>query len=101
MGCSLSARGLYGKAIYCWTRTLDLDPQHPLVHLRIAEALWNKGDLEQARQHYLCGLRQDPGSTSILLDLSELYLRSRYRYVAARPRGPLLPRAVARAARSR
>jgi tetratricopeptide (TPR) repeat protein len=72
MGCSLAARGLYGKAIYCWQRTLDLDAQHPQVHLRIAEALWNKGDLEQARQHYLCGLRQDPGSTSILLDLSEL-----------------------------
>src|SRR5688572_21549097 len=77
MGCSLAARGLYEKAIYCWTRTLDLDAQHPQVHLRIAEALWNKGDLEQARQHYLCGLRQDPGSTSILLDLSELLVEMR------------------------
>jgi tetratricopeptide (TPR) repeat protein len=72
MGASLSARGMFDKAIYCWTRTLDLDGAHPHVHLRIAEALWNKGELEQARQHYLCGLRQDPGATSTLLDLSEL-----------------------------
>lgn len=72
MGCSLADRGLYDKAIYCWQKTLDLDDSHPEVQVRIAEALWGKGDLESARQHYLIGLRQDPGNTSILLDLGEL-----------------------------
>lgn len=74
IGCSLFARGLFDKAVFCWNRTLDLDSQHPQVHLRIAEALWKKQQLEQARQHYLCALRQDPGSIPILLDLSELLI---------------------------
>lgn len=72
IGCSLADRGLYDKAIYCWQRTLDLDESHAEVQLRIAEALWGKGELESARQHYLMGLRQDPGNTHTLLDLGEL-----------------------------
>jgi len=35
-------------------------------------ALWKKGELEAARQHFLAGLRQDPGNTEALLDLGEL-----------------------------
>ena len=98
MGCSLAARGLFDKAIFCWTKTLDsavngsagasplvpgeisqsghttaeLAEMHGEVHVRIAQALWSKGDLEQARQHYVLGLRQDPGNTHTLLDLSDL-----------------------------
>ena len=72
MGCSLHARGLFDKAIYCWRKTLDFDDEHPDAHVRIAEALWSKGELEQARRHYLAGLRQDPGSIDTLLDLGEL-----------------------------
>jgi tetratricopeptide (TPR) repeat protein len=72
MGCSLADRGLFDKAIFCWTKTLDLDDSHPDVQIRIAEALWGKGELESARQHYLIGLRQDPGNTATLLDLGQL-----------------------------
>jgi tetratricopeptide (TPR) repeat protein len=76
MGCSLAARGLYDRAIFCWNKTLDAQGEaggpHPEVHLRIAEALWNKGELEQSRRHYVAGLRQDPGNIATLLDLSEL-----------------------------
>src|SRR5688500_14403165 len=72
MGASLSARGMFDKAIYCWTRTVALDGARPHVQLRIAEALLNRVELEQAPQHSLCGLRQDPGATSTLLALSEL-----------------------------
>src|SRR6476661_1523284 len=74
MGCSLYERGLYDKAIYCWQKTLDLDEGHPDVQVRIAEALWGKGELEAARQHYLVGLRQDPGNTHTLLDLGDLLM---------------------------
>ena len=52
IGYSLFSRGQYDKAIYCWTKTLDLDEQYPDVHVRIAEAMWNKGELEQARRHH-------------------------------------------------
>ena len=72
MGVSLNERAAYDKAIFCWRKTLDLDEDHPEAHVRIAEALWAKGELEQARRHYLAGLRQDPGSTDTLLDLGEL-----------------------------
>jgi tetratricopeptide (TPR) repeat protein len=72
IGCSLADRGLYDKAIYCWQKTMDLDDPHPEVQMRIAEALWGTRELESSRQHYLVGLRQDPGNTGILLDLGEL-----------------------------
>ena len=74
IGCSLYDRGLYEKAIYCWQKTLDLDERHPEVQVRIAEAYWGKGELEAARQHYLIGLRQDPGNTETLLDLGDLLM---------------------------
>ena len=98
IGCSLAERGLYDKAIFCWTKTLDSSVSGPVsdvlsssgtinstinselndlygeVHVRIAQALWNKGDLEEARQHYVLGLRQDPGNTGTLLDLSDLLI---------------------------
>jgi tetratricopeptide (TPR) repeat protein len=74
MGISLEARALHDKAIYCWTRTLDLEGADPDVHVRIAEAFWRKGDLEQARQHYLADLREHPGRTRSLLDLGDLLL---------------------------
>ncbi len=72
MGCSLRDRRLFDKAIYCWQKTLDLDDSYPQVQVRIAEALWGKGELESARQHFLIGLRQDPGNTRMVLDLGEL-----------------------------
>ena len=72
MGCSLRDRRQFDKAIYCWQKTLDLDDSYPQVQTRIAEALWGKGDLESARQHFLTGLRQDPGNTRTVLDLGEL-----------------------------
>jgi tetratricopeptide (TPR) repeat protein len=74
IGCSLYDRGLFEKAIYCWQKTLDLDDSHPAVQVRIAEAFWGKGEPEAARQHYLIGLRQDPGNTDILLDLGDLLM---------------------------
>jgi tetratricopeptide (TPR) repeat protein len=80
IGCSLAERGLYDKAVFCWTKTLDAGGNapgmaaHAEVHVRIAEALWNKGELEHARQHFVLGLRQDPGSTETLLDLSDLLI---------------------------
>lgn len=72
MGCSLAQRGQYDRAIACWRKTLDLDHDHLEVHVRIAEALHAKGELEQSRRHYLTALRQEPGNTQTLLDLGEL-----------------------------
>ncbi|HEY1685874.1 MAG TPA: tetratricopeptide repeat protein [Tepidisphaeraceae bacterium] len=74
IGCSLNARGLYDKAIYCWQRTLELEESHSEVRLRIAEAFRQKGRLEQSRRYYLQALRQQPGNVQTLLELSDLLL---------------------------
>jgi len=71
---SLSQRGLFDKAIYCWQKTLDLDDSHPDVHLHMAAALRAMGQFEKARQHYLQELRIDPGNLQALLDLGQLLL---------------------------
>jgi superkiller protein 3 len=72
LGLSLLDRRRFDKAVWCFRRAQDLDEAYPDVELRIAEALWGKGELEAARQHYLVGLRRDPGNTDVLLDLGEL-----------------------------
>ncbi|MGH7177749.1 MAG: tetratricopeptide repeat protein [Tepidisphaeraceae bacterium] len=74
MGVSLAQRGLHDKAIFCWNRALDGQECWPEAHVRIAESHWAKNELEQARRHYMLGLRQDPGNTGMLLDLSELLI---------------------------
>ena len=74
IGCSLESRGLYDKAIYCWTRSLDLRGPHGDVQVRIGQAYWKKGDFESARLHLLNDLRENPGRTQTLLDLGELLL---------------------------
>ena len=74
MGCSLEARGLYDKAIFCWTRALDLQGGQGDVYVRIGHALWKKRELEQARRSFLTDLRLNPGRTRTFLDLGELLI---------------------------
>jgi tetratricopeptide (TPR) repeat protein len=72
IGCSLAARSMYDKAIHCGRQSLELEEDNPQAHVRIAEALWSKKQLEEARRHYLSAMRQDPGNVEILLDLGDL-----------------------------
>jgi len=78
IGVSLATRGMHDKAIFCFHKSLDLHGgAHPQVHVRIAESLRAKGDFEQSRRFYLTSLRQEPGSTAILLDLADLLMEMR------------------------
>jgi tetratricopeptide (TPR) repeat protein len=72
MGRSLAARKLHDKAIFCFQKCVDLDPAWPQAMARLGQAYWNKGDLEQARRHFLADLRQNPGRTRTLLNLGDL-----------------------------
>lgn len=72
MGSSLAARGMYERAIYCWGRTLDIDPTYPGVKHAIAEAHREQGNTDRAREYYLAEIRQDPGNVELLFDLAEL-----------------------------
>jgi tetratricopeptide (TPR) repeat protein len=75
IAASLEARGLYDKAIYCWTHALQLEFGQPDVNWRIAHAHWKKGDLHQARRFFLDDLRLNPGRTQTLLDLGQLLVK--------------------------
>jgi tetratricopeptide (TPR) repeat protein len=72
MGASLADRGQFDRAIYCWGRTLDIDPAYPGVKSAIAEAHREQGNLDRAREYYLAEIRQDPGNIDLLFDLAEL-----------------------------
>ncbi len=76
IGISLAGRGQREKAIYCWKRVLDVEPDYYGVNLRIAEAYRADRDYEQAREYLLREVRGDPGNTDLLFDLAELTLES-------------------------
>ena len=51
---------------------LEISPDHPQVHARIGDALWAKGQLAEAHEHFIEELRCTPGDLDVLLDLGEL-----------------------------
>jgi tetratricopeptide (TPR) repeat protein len=75
IGRSLAARNEHDRAIYCFQRCLDLDPNWPAASGRLADCYRRKGDLEQARRFYLGDLRQNPGGIKTLLDLGDLLVQ--------------------------
>lgn len=76
MGGSLAARGQFERAIYCWERVLELDPDEFGVNRRIGHAYRSQGDLEKARDYYLREMREDPGNTDLLFELADMMLDS-------------------------
>lgn len=83
IGVSLFARRECDRAVYCWRRALEIDPDYLSANQRIAEAYRLRGDVEQARKHYLAELRQDPGNIELIYDLGELLLESSHVAAAA------------------
>ncbi len=74
LGISLKARGLYGKARYCFEQTLRLDPDHAQVHARLAEIYWSTARTDLARNHYELEIAQGDDEIDVLLDYGELLL---------------------------
>ena len=68
IGNSLFARGLYEKAVLCWLRTAELEPTHPQIQYRIAQAYWYKRDIARAREHFLAELRTNASDVDVILD---------------------------------
>lgn len=76
IGISLAARGETERAIFCWRRVLELDPDYVGVHRRVAQACRAQGKHDEAREHYLRELREDPGNTDLLFELADLAVES-------------------------
>ncbi len=77
IGLSLAARGQFDRAIFCWQKTIDLAGDDVQVRARIAETLARRGFHEQARRHYLEGLKLDPNHLPTLLDYVSLLINMR------------------------
>jgi tetratricopeptide (TPR) repeat protein len=76
IGNSLFVRGQYKKAIGCWRKTAELEPTHPQINYRIAQAHWSEGEHVHARQHFLAELRNNPGDTDVILDFGLFLLET-------------------------
>ncbi|NLH16874.1 MAG: tetratricopeptide repeat protein [Phycisphaerae bacterium] len=76
IGNSLFSRQRYKRAIWCWQRTAQLEPTHPQIHFRIAQAYWADGDAENAQKYFLAELRVNPGDTDAILEFGIFLLKS-------------------------
>ncbi|HML76025.1 MAG TPA: tetratricopeptide repeat protein [Anaerohalosphaeraceae bacterium] len=68
IGNSLFSRGNYVRAIWCWEKTAELEPTHPQIHYRIAQACWADGQINKAKDYFLRELRRNPGHIDVLAD---------------------------------
>lgn len=68
IGNSLFSRGFYDRAIWCWEKTASLDPGHPQIQFRLAQAFWVSGKGRQAHEAFLKEIRKNPADLEILLD---------------------------------
>ena len=76
IGNNLFIRGLYEKAIHCWEKTAMLEPSHPQIHYRIAQAYWANGENDNAHDHFLIELRNDPGDIDVIYDFGIFLLQT-------------------------
>lgn len=83
IGRSLAARGFTKRALYCWSRVVEICPTYPFVHRHIAEGFEILGRLEDARAQFLIELRQNPGDVEVLWALANLANKSQQPLLAA------------------
>jgi tetratricopeptide (TPR) repeat protein len=76
IGNSLFIRGKYSKAVNCWQKTAELEPSHPQINYRIAQAYWSQGNEMQAHEHFLIELRYNPGDIDVILDFGLFLLQT-------------------------
>lgn len=76
IGVSLALRGQTDRAIYCWQKVLEIDPEYIGVNRQMARACRANGELEKARNYLLNEVRNDPGDVDLLFELAELTLES-------------------------
>ena len=76
IGNSLFMQGLYSKAIGCWVKTAELEPTHPQINYRIAQACWSVCDMVRAREYFLAELRIDAGNIDVIFDFGLFLLEA-------------------------
>ena len=60
LGCIEDLRGNHDKAIAAFSRGLQVDPNHPVLHYNVALSLASQGKDEEAEKHFQAALRSKP-----------------------------------------
>ncbi len=76
IGNSLFSRGLYERAAWCWEKTAELDPGHPQIQFRLAQAYWVGGRGGMAKEAFLREIRKKPADLDVLLEFGIFLLES-------------------------
>lgn len=76
IGNSLFSRGHYERAIWCWDKCAELDPDHPQIHFRLAQVCWVSGQAERAKNEFLVEIRKTPADLEVILDFGLFLLES-------------------------
>ena len=71
---SLTARGDWYKAIWCWHQTARLDPEYPGIYANLAKVHWRRGRYLRAQRLFVRQLKQDPGDIQTLLDWGRMLM---------------------------
>ncbi|GAB4276622.1 MAG: hypothetical protein Kow0029_18760 [Candidatus Rifleibacteriota bacterium] len=62
IGVAYASLGMYGKAAIWYRKAIKLDKNYALAHFNLANALFEKGELEAARNHADIAAKLDPAS---------------------------------------
>lgn len=76
IGNSLFTQHDYERAIWCWDKCAKIEPNHPQIHYRLAQACWVNGQGRRAKEEFLIELRKNPANLDILLDFGLFLLES-------------------------
>jgi tetratricopeptide (TPR) repeat protein len=76
IGNAMYCQGEMKRAIWCWKKTQSLEPSHPQINYRIAQAYWAMGENENANKSFLCHLRQDAGDIDVIFDYALFLLQN-------------------------
>jgi tetratricopeptide (TPR) repeat protein len=76
IGNSFFIRADYKKAVWCWEKTAMLEPNHPQINYRIAQAHWNLDNTDLARRHFVEELKNNPGDKNVIFDFGLFLLHS-------------------------
>jgi tetratricopeptide (TPR) repeat protein len=68
IGNSFFIQDDFKKAIWCWEKTANFEPNHPQINYHIARGYWNLGEKEMAWRYFIEELKKNPGDKEVVFD---------------------------------
>jgi tetratricopeptide (TPR) repeat protein len=73
LGLAFDQQGQLNKALFQYSRALEIDPNYTPAHTNIGAILTHKGDIKGAFYHYYEALRQNPGDYGAYSNLGAIW----------------------------